>query len=458
LTTSKLAPAELTRLRNAFARLALQWMAAPSSPGVPAIFAPPFSSMESGDWREAVRLWLAHRSAILEESASRRCPGCDGAESRWLFESYDGYPYHECLSCGCWFVPLRIDGGTFERLFEASPEARALAARMMTGRDEAARRDADLARIGRYLDVLTPMLAVDGPVRYLDVGCGVGHSLRAGRGRGMRAQGVEVDSTARNLAIGDGLAVAGDLRELHPGQFDLISFWETLEHIADPHAALEAIVPVLSADGLVSITVPNLNAPAVRVQRAACAWIHGGYNTPGHLNMFNGNVLTRLLARAGLSVIHIEGQYGGSVHEVAAYVSGASRGAFDALDPREPLGAGLPIELVDAIAAVAPGLELIERLAVWSPIVWVTACRADRAGRLAEAMARRQRDYQGELAATARALMATEPDYKAISEDLTRHLTEVQRKYNATLSGRLDRWRAEGKLSFLRPLREWLGR
>ena len=39
MTTNRLAPTELTRLRNAFARLTLQWLAAPTRPGAYRLFA-----------------------------------------------------------------------------------------------------------------------------------------------------------------------------------------------------------------------------------------------------------------------------------------------------------------------------------------------------------------------------------------------------------------------------------
>lgn len=457
MTTSKVAPEELTRLRNAFARLVLQWMAAPSTPGPSQVFAPPFSSMDIGDWRQAVRLWLAHRSVLLRDRPARQCPGCGSGASRWLFESYDGYPYHECLSCGCWFVPITIDGAIFDALFEVSPEAGALAARMMTGRDDDTRRAADMARIGHYLGVLGSLLGRKG-LRYLDVGCGVGHSLRAGRERGMDVRGIEVDETARALATADGLPVVDNAADLGSSQYDLISFWETLEHIADPLDALERVVPLMAADGVVSITVPNLNAPAVRIMREACAWVHGGYNTPGHINLFNSDVLARLLERAGLRVFHVEGRYATAWQEIAAYMAGSSHGAFDALGLQHSLHPGLSEDLVDTLNAVAPGIELVERVAGWSPIVWVSACRTDRMDAFAAAAAARRDAQRAELSAAARGLIATEPDYKEIAEDMKRHLLEVQRRYHCTLVGRLDRWRSEGKFSFLGPMKDWFGR
>lgn len=100
------------------------------------------------------------------------CPACGAAAGRWLFESYDGHPFHECAVCGCWYEPKQVDSTVFEALFARSPAARRLTEQMMRARDDAAQGDADLARIGGYLDGLLPLLpARSAPWAYLDTGC-----------------------------------------------------------------------------------------------------------------------------------------------------------------------------------------------------------------------------------------------------------------------------------------------
>ena len=55
-------------------------------------------------------------------------------------------------------MPKQVDWALFDRLFARSPEAAALARDMMGDRDADAGREADMARIGGYLDELLPML------------------------------------------------------------------------------------------------------------------------------------------------------------------------------------------------------------------------------------------------------------------------------------------------------------
>lgn len=463
----------LTRLRNAFAHAAIGIAESPGQPTAPRVFAPPFSSMTEADWRQAVALWRGHARGILADAAPRPCPACGSAVSRFLFESYDAHAYHECEDCGCWFVPQHIDTRTFERLFERSPDARALATRMMQARDVTTRREADLSRIGAYLDELQPVLTSrDGaPIAYLDMGCGVGHSLRAGLARGWLVQGVESDPIGLALARAGGLAVAGDWESVPSGPYDLLSFWETLEHIADPLAVLQRFVPLIARHGIVAITVPNMQSPAARILRESCSWIHGGYNTPGHLNLFNAAALQRLLQRAGLTLLEADGQFSNDPVELVSYLLCQTRGAFDSLRQAENAD-GIGAEGSAALMAVWPGAALIERLVLASPILKVIACRRGHEDAFAEVMARRRRERHDTIVRDARALIDQEPDYKAMAQSLQRevdrrdellgdaaaaharevgerdrllhelegHLHAAQDRFNRTVEGRLRRW------------------
>jgi hypothetical protein len=408
----------VTKLRNALARLAAEWQAEPPSRAVAAEHQLPFSSMSEDNWRAAVRLWRGHAAELIAMVADRDCPACGGPRSRWLFESYDLHPYHECEECGCWFVPKQVDWALFDRLFARSPEAAALARDMMGDRDADAGREADMARIGGYLDELLPMLPTStAPIAYLDTGCGVGHSLRAGRLRGLRVQGIEVDDAALALARADGLPVVTPDETVPPGPYHLLSFWETLEHIADPLAALQRHLPLLADHGLVAITVPNLNALATRVMRESCPWIHGGYNTPGHINMFHAAAIERLLSRAGLTLLDADGQFSANPIELFAALIGATRGAFDNLDDRLPRGT-IPERAGDLLKQLWPGAALLEQLGLASPILHVVACRRGREATFAPAIAARRARRAAQITARAAAMVQDETDYQAMAEAL----------------------------------------
>ena len=428
----------ISRLRNGFAKVSLEAAVQPSPGTEPFASALPFSTMTETDWRSAVELWRRHAAEVLATVADRPCPACGSGRSREIFESYDAHKYHECGHCGCWFVPKQVNWSTFEAFFARSPEGAALARKMMNARDEDAKRVADMQRIGGYLDDLLPILRQSGgAVNYLDAGCGVGHSLRAGRERGLVVQGVEVDTEALALARADGLPVAGPGEALTTGPYRLLSFWETLEHIDDPLAALTQYLPHLDQDGLVAITVPNLNALETRTLREACSWVTGGYNTPGHVNLFHEPAIARLLDRAGLVLIEADGQFSGNPVELLAYLLGVHRGAFDVLD-RSRGAAQLPAGLGRSVSEVWPGVSILERLALASPILRVVACRKGRESVFAAAVAERRDTRRREMAEAAQALLATEPDYRDLYLQLQ---AEVERQYGVitSMQGEINR-------------------
>lgn len=382
--------------------------------------APPFSNMTQSDWVRSVRLWLDHGAPLLQSQPARSCPACGGQSSRFLFISYDGYPFHECEVCGCWFVPKHVDNTLFETFFTRCPEAAALAGHM-TARRADTLEAADVDRIGAYLDELLNVLAENraGHLTYLDTGCGVGHSLQAAQDRGLAAHGIEIDRSAIDTARSKGLSVTHPGEPCLPGPYRLMTFLETLEHMSDPLAALEQYVPLLDTAGLVTVTVPNLGSPTVRILRGDCSYVHGGTNTPGHINLFHIGALTRLLERAGLVVLDADAQYSNNPMELAAYVLGRSRAARDMLALPDTK-AVLPDLLKQVLNSVWPAIALIERSALTAPILKVVACRPGDVERFAGTVSDLRRQRGQDIQDQAAQLMRAAPDY----ERLAAHLQE----------------------------------
>jgi SAM-dependent methyltransferase len=97
------------------------------------------------------------------------------------------------------------------------------------------------------------------PSRVLDAGCGTGLNLTMLRAYG-RATGVDISPVGLNLcqASGQRSLARVNLKRLpfHDGSFDVITSLDVLEHIDDPEAVLRELRRVLSADGVVIITLP----------------------------------------------------------------------------------------------------------------------------------------------------------------------------------------------------------
>lgn len=97
----------------------------------------------------------------------------------------------------------------------------------------------------------------------LDMGCGYGFFMKVMRERGWNVHGIEIDGeAARRARENFGLDVRqGDVADYAPRveEFDLITLWWVLEHLADPVAAVRACAASLKKGGMILLRVPNID-------------------------------------------------------------------------------------------------------------------------------------------------------------------------------------------------------
>ena len=361
--------------------------------------APPFTNMSRENWLRALYLWQQTGKELLADQPERSCPACSHGESRFIFTSYDGYPFVDCLECGCWYVPKVVDGELFSRFFERCPEAKALAKLMTEDRLEASRTEYDQGHFGALIDELLPILEQGGEANrtLLDVGCGVGHGLKAGKARGLTAVGLEADPDC--IALGHELGL--DIRDRIPtGSFDIIALWETLEHVTAPAGLLQGLNASLAAGGILTVLVPNLNSPSVRVLRGDCSVVHGGMNGPGHINLFHAKGVKDLLKKTGFTILDIDGHFSDNPFELASHILGLSRGAYDMVfQGRDTLE--LPPSIVALLNGIWPAISEIERLSLTAPLLRVIACRSGEesrfSGSISKLRAKREEDIRAHL-------------------------------------------------------------
>jgi SAM-dependent methyltransferase len=141
----------------------------------------------------------------------------------------------------------------------------------------------------------------------LDIGCGCGLFLFNMVASGWRTAGLEPSEQAvafatQRLGLGQiwrgDTASAGFSRE----QFDLVTMWHVLEHVADPLDTLRRLRPWLRADGLLAVCVPNIQSLQARV--FGRFWFH--LDVPRHLLHYSPVTLQVLLRKAGFDIIERE--------------------------------------------------------------------------------------------------------------------------------------------------------
>lgn len=94
----------------------------------------------------------------------------------------------------------------------------------------------------------------------LDIGCGLGSFLALARHAGARVAGVEIDPRAVHACRAAGLEVVeGSIADVIPpaGPWDLVTFWDVLDHLDDPAGALRRVTPLLARRGAVLIRGRN---------------------------------------------------------------------------------------------------------------------------------------------------------------------------------------------------------
>jgi 2-polyprenyl-3-methyl-5-hydroxy-6-metoxy-1,4-benzoquinol methylase len=84
-----------------------------------------------------------------------------------------------------------------------------------------------------------------------------------------------------------------------PASFDVVTFWDVLEHTFSPAEELAHAARLLRRGGLVVVSVPNWDSLDRRL--FGRHWL--GLDPPRHLYVFTRKTLTAMLTQAGFSVL-----------------------------------------------------------------------------------------------------------------------------------------------------------
>jgi 2-polyprenyl-3-methyl-5-hydroxy-6-metoxy-1,4-benzoquinol methylase len=215
-----------------------------------------------------------------------------------------------CLACGC--SSAQTPRGTRDeyRIFRCPACGLEYTDPMRSGRcDERVTRlyEARAGMVGQCLGWYHERFLALGlrPGRLLDLGCGTGDFVAAARRSGFDAEGIDTDAAALNAgrrhhgAIPLHEAAAEDFLQQDATRYDVITFFEVLEHVEDPPGFLRAVRRRLAPDGSIAFSVPNNDSPLLGVYRLLTGAIDV---PPHHLTRWSRKALTVLLARGGFRV------------------------------------------------------------------------------------------------------------------------------------------------------------
>lgn len=186
-----------------------------------------------------------------------KCPTCEGVvndaqASRTYVAPFNAHQYtlHRCENCDLSFwTPLRIDPAFYE--------------------DEGFAAYADYHKGGRPFPPWCALFFEKMPLvqgRLLDVGCGDGAFLARAKAAGFETWGMDLDKNSVNAAVThyrldnikhSSLDEFVGFCKKNAITFDIISFFEVLEHQDHPAEFINQVISVLKPGGYIAGSVPN---------------------------------------------------------------------------------------------------------------------------------------------------------------------------------------------------------
>lgn len=237
------------------------------------------------------------------------CNTC-GADDYQVMTYASDWPIGRCAQCGQVYVnPIPATGGAAGN---CQRHRSATTGREKLGEITVDRLRYDEIQLKRHL-VEIRRLTDQGwsVVKFLDIGCGSGASVKAAALLGWEATGLDID--ADQIAVGRrqfGLDLCcSTLPEarLPADRFHFVRLREVIEHLPNPYESLLEIRRVLVRGGVLLLTTPNEDGLSSQLR----TWLHGRPTTvasvppPHHLHGFSPDTLARILARTGFNIMEI---------------------------------------------------------------------------------------------------------------------------------------------------------
>jgi len=195
-----------------------------------------------------------------------------------------------CKKCGLVYVSPRLKQQAIESGYENVDNTVYI--------EQAAGRLQTFQRALQWLDTIG---VAKGQV--LDIGCAAGFFVRAAQDAGWKATGIEISKHlceyGRNQLGVNILQGTLENSTLPPHSFDLVTFWDVLEHVSDPTDALERARKLLKPGGYLLVNYPHYGSIWAKLLRRRWWFL-----IDVHIYYFTPRTLAKLLRKCGFTPKH----------------------------------------------------------------------------------------------------------------------------------------------------------
>jgi 2-polyprenyl-3-methyl-5-hydroxy-6-metoxy-1,4-benzoquinol methylase len=140
--------------------------------------------------------------------------------------------------------------------------------------------------------------------RLFEIGCAYGFFLELAQ-RYWNVEGCDIAAPACDEASRNGFRVTcGDFLglSLPEKQFDVVTMWDTIEHLARPDLYVQRASALLKQGGVLCATTGDIGSTMAKMRKQRWRLIH----PPTHLYYFDRPSITKLMEQSGLEVVHFE--------------------------------------------------------------------------------------------------------------------------------------------------------
>jgi SAM-dependent methyltransferase len=225
------------------------------------------------------------------------CPAC-GKKENLFWRKKNNCDLYRCENCASIFVwPIRPDySKIYQKGYFGGLE------NYFGYADYDGDKEIMLENFGKYLAKLNKFRPEKG--KLLDVGAATGNFVELARSQGWSASGIEMAEEAaeigrkKNLHMRNGDFETYDFSE---SNFDILTFWDVLEHFSKPEDVLSKANGMLKQGGLIAINTPDPASLPARLFGKRWHLII----PPEHLVLFSKKGLEIFLKKNGFNILYI---------------------------------------------------------------------------------------------------------------------------------------------------------